>query len=75
MAIKNNENVFVTCMECKWSELMQWFENPIVAQCNAKGERQVAATKRLCKEYAVSTEEKTVTHYDKYEDVKQKDEI
>ncbi len=63
------QETFVKCMDCKWADLMQWFENPIVAQCNKRNERQVAATRRICKEYAERTTEATITHYDHYEEV------
>lgn len=62
------KETFVKCINCKWADLMQWFENPIVAQCNKHDEREVAATKRVCNEYAERTTEAPVTHYDSYEE-------
>ncbi|MBP3373545.1 MAG: hypothetical protein J6L60_03310 [Bacteroidaceae bacterium] len=68
MASKQNENIFVCCINCKWAELMQWFENPIIANCKKKDDRQVAATKRLCKEFAERTGEADIKHFSSYED-------
>ena len=47
---------------------MQWFENPIIANCKKKDDRQVAATKRLCKEFAERTGEADIKHFSSYED-------
>jgi hypothetical protein len=55
-------------MNCKWAELMQWFENPVVAHCFKRKDRQVAATRRLCKEYTERGTEPVITHYDSYEE-------
>lgn len=55
-------------MSCKWAELMQWYQNPVVAQCTKRGDRQVAATRRICKEYAHRTTEPTITHFDHYDE-------
>lgn len=57
----------VQCLNCKHATLMQWFKNPIIAQCAAHNDRQVAESKRICKEFAARTDEATVTHYDSYE--------
>lgn len=68
MALKQNDNTFVHCMDCKWAELMQWYDNPIIAECHRRNDRQVAATKRICKEFAERTTEAKITHYDSYDD-------
>ena len=68
MALKQTEQTFVQCLNCKWAELMQWFENPVVAHCYKIKDRQVAATRRLCKEYTERGTEPVITHYDSYEE-------
>ncbi len=60
------QETFVKCINCKWADLMQWMENPIIAQCNIRDERQVAASKRICKEFIERTKEAPITHYDRY---------
>ncbi len=68
MKTKEGDKEFVTCMQCQHATLMQWFENPIVAQCAKKGDRQVAQSNRICKEFRQSTAEANIQHFDHYED-------
>jgi hypothetical protein len=57
----------VQCRKCKHATLMQWFKNPIIAQCAIHGDRQVAESNRICKEFVESFNEAPITHYDSYE--------
>lgn len=54
-------------MDCQWATLMQWFENPVVAQCEKKGDRQVAATRRFCKEFKRRGDKPEIQHFDSYD--------
>ena len=46
---------------------MQWFENPIVAECNYNNERYVAEARRICKIYEyVNNPNPTIQHFDSY---------
>lgn len=56
----------VCCMDCLNAELMQWFSNPIIAQCRALKERQVARTRRVCEHHRKDENPKNITHYEKY---------
>ena len=67
MSTRPEQDSFVTCMTCKWATLMQWFENPVVAQCTAKGDRQVAASRRICKEYKKRQDAPQIQHFDSYQ--------
>ena len=58
---------FVQCIHCKWATYQQWFKNPIIATCGINQEKQVAATRRICKEYRERLGEPQVVHYDKYD--------
>ncbi|MBQ6434268.1 MAG: hypothetical protein IJJ94_10060 [Bacteroidaceae bacterium] len=66
MAIKNSDNAFVKCIECKHATFMQWFENPVIAICDVTKQRQVAQAKRLCQSYAESGVEPDIQHFDSY---------
>ncbi|MBO4906485.1 MAG: hypothetical protein J5486_05565 [Bacteroidaceae bacterium] len=69
MAIKNDNDRFVRCIDCIHGSFMQWFENPIIAQCDVFKERMVAQSRRLCKDYVPSGKSNPeVTHFDHYED-------
>ncbi|MGM9674690.1 MAG: hypothetical protein ACI3X9_04390 [Bacteroidaceae bacterium] len=67
MSTKTNQDPFVSCMECRWATLMQWYENPVVAQCAVKGDRQVAASRRICKEYKKRADKPQIQHFDSYQ--------
>lgn len=72
MALKNSsEREFVRCMECRHATFMQWYENPIVANCSQLGERTVAQSNRVCKLFAPSgTAHPAVTHYENYDEAR-----
>lgn len=54
-------------MTCKHAKFMQWFENPIVAECNYNNERYVAEARRICKIYEyVNNPNPTIQHFDSY---------
>lgn len=70
MAINNKRGAekFVQCLTCKnATAYYQWFENPVIAQCGATDERQVAQTKRICKSYIERFGEPEIQHFDHYE--------
>ncbi len=67
MAVKNYESSFVKCIDCKHAKFMQWYENPIIAECMLHKERQVALAKRLCSLFAPSNAEPEVLHFDSYD--------
>ena len=57
------------CFLCKHAILMQWFENPIVAECKIRNERYVAMSDRQCSLFEASNEATPkITHFDHYED-------
>ena len=47
---------------------MQWFENPIIADCTLFQKRMVADSRHKCKDFVQSTvENPEIKHFDKYE--------
>ncbi|MCR4922300.1 MAG: hypothetical protein K5945_11440 [Bacteroidaceae bacterium] len=58
---------FVQCLNCKWGTYQQWFENPVIATCSLNNEKQVAATRRICKEYRERLGEPQILHHDSYD--------
>ena len=66
-----SEREFVRCLECRHATFMQWYENPIVAQCEQLNERMVAQSKRVCKLFSPSgNKDPHVTHYDNYDEAR-----
>lgn len=58
----------IRCHDCKYASLMQWFENPIVADCTLFQKRMVADSRHKCKDFVQSTvESPEIKHFDKYE--------
>ena len=56
-------------MHCVHAKLMQWNDNPIIADCNFFGERFVAECDRQCKLFKPSSSENIeITHFDHYEE-------
>lgn len=53
------------CIDCKHSDLMQWGDDPIIAQCNIRGVREVAQSKS-CERYERSVAPKDVQHLKKH---------
>ncbi|MCR5780599.1 MAG: hypothetical protein K6G70_08675 [Bacteroidaceae bacterium] len=72
MATKNSGKGFVQCDTCKNAiHLVQCFENPIIAVCRDHPyQREVAATRRLCKLYRPARPEDMppIKHFDSYEE-------
>ncbi len=66
MASKTPSNKFVQCISCKHAEYMQWYENPIIANCGLLRERQVAEANRICRLYAKRTTDIKISHFDHY---------
>lgn len=64
--MKKSANRIVTCYECKFADLMQWWDNPIIANCAKKEEREVAMSKRKCDMWEKDDKPKAISHYDKY---------
>ncbi len=69
-SIKSKDSkTLARCIRCKHSTLMQWFENPVVAECKTLHERFVAECDRQCKFFEPSgNDQPDITHYDHYED-------
>lgn len=59
---KISEKNKVRCIECAVPVLMQWDNNPVIADCRIYG-RQVANTVRICRSFAQSKSKKTIHHY------------
>lgn len=59
-------NNMVQCINCKYATYMQWFKNPVIAECKILKERQVAEAKRICKEFKERLEPGNITHFDNY---------
>ena len=66
MAIIKNEET-VQCLHCRFATYKQWFQNPVVALCSVRGDKQVAATKRVCKYYKERPDEPVIEHFDSYD--------
>ncbi|MBQ8050995.1 MAG: hypothetical protein IJ197_05410 [Bacteroidaceae bacterium] len=56
----------VQCLHCKHGTFMQWFQNPIICQCDIFNERFVAETRRYCDEYEKCSTKPEIAHYDHY---------
>lgn len=48
---KKDLPISVKCAECANATLMQWGEDPLIADCRAHKCREVASHKRNCKEF------------------------
>ena len=68
MAEAKKERDLVCCLDCANATFMQWMQNPIVAHCTSSDERQVAESRRLCKNFKARNTEPQITHYDHYDD-------
>lgn len=68
MAEIKKEKQLVRCIDCVNASCMQWMKNPVVAYCRVGDERQVAESRRYCKEFKASNVPPQITHYDHYED-------
>lgn len=55
------------CKNCKHAKLMQWFKNPIIAECTLFNERQVAEANRICKDFSQRHDTPEIKHFDSYE--------
>lgn len=59
----------IKCFLCKHATLMQWMENPIVADCKLHHERFVAMSEHPCTQFEASgIPEPEIIHYDHYEE-------
>lgn len=71
MAAKGEEREFVRCAMCRHATFMQWFQNPIVADCHHLNERMVAESRRVCKFFEPSGAKElsdiTIQHFDHYD--------
>lgn len=70
MAKNNQEKQYtssVSSTECANATLMQWGDDPIIADCKAHGCREVASQKRTCIDYEPSAHlPKPMKHLPKY---------
>ena len=55
------------CYDCKYAELMQWFNNPVIAQCMVLGRREVAQAKRRCEKFEQNNGTREIAHFSRYE--------
>ena len=68
IAKKTVERESVYCLRCKNAIFMQWFQNPIIAQCNIHNERFVANAHRICGDFLPSNNPNPdIQHFDSYE--------
>ena len=64
---KTKDTSSVSCTECAYATLMQWGNDPIIADCKAHGCREVASHKRTCASYEPSVRlPKPIKHLQKY---------
>lgn len=56
----------IRCVDCKYAQLMQWWDNPVIAQCTLRDEREVAMSRRLCASYEPSNKPKNIQHLTSY---------
>lgn len=64
---KTRDTSSVSCTECAHATLMQWGDDPIIADCNAHGCREVASHRRTCNNYEPSAHlPKPIKHLKKY---------
>ena len=63
-----SSETYVRCQDCSNAIFMQWFDNPVVAYCFERRDRQVAQSERLCTFYKPSgNSHPEVAHFDCYE--------
>lgn len=66
---RNGEGI--RCVECKHATYMQWFENPIIAECALLNERMVGEARRNCKLFEPSgisdISQLNIQHFDHYD--------
>lgn len=53
-APKKVEETLVSCMDCIHATLMQWGNDPIIAECKAHRCREVARFKRFCQQHELT---------------------
>lgn len=64
---KTRDTSSVSCTECAHAALMQWGDDPIIADCKAHGCREVASHRRTCNNYEPSAHlPKPIKHLKKY---------
>ena len=61
------EQIMVCCISCKHATYKQWFNNPVIAFCGLHNSREVAMSKRVCKDFTERPGEPVIEHLDKYE--------
>lgn len=67
---RRKKHVLVRCMDCAKGTFMQWFNNPIICECNigeSNKERYVAMVKKECELFKQREEEPIIKHFDHYE--------
>ena len=62
------EKQVVRCMDCRHAALMQWFDNPVVAECTKRvfGHRFVAVSNRFCADFGKRGCKPLIKHYQSY---------
>lgn len=65
--ITTQDDELIQCLHCKWATYKQWYSNPVIALCSVRGDKQVAATKRICKDYRERLEDPVIEHFDHYD--------
>lgn len=63
-----NYTGLISCRNCAHASFMQWFNNPVIAYCDAREERMVADSVHLCNMYVYrNNADREITHYDHYD--------
>lgn len=64
---RKSEKTLGTCMDCVHATLMQWGNDPIIADCKAFECREVARPQRYCDRFEKEAElPKPIQHFPKY---------
>ncbi len=71
MSQKINDKGFVHCVNCTHAKFMQWYENPIIAECDIYHERMVGEAHRICRHFQSSgitdVNQLVIQHFDSYD--------
>lgn len=74
--VKTKDTTSVSCTECANATLMQWGDDPIIADCTAHRCREVASHRRSCAQYEPSAHlPKPIKHLPKIAGLQTKNEI
>lgn len=64
---KSEDNSSVSCAECSKATLMQWGDDPLIADCAAHRCREVACHRKTCKDFEAARHlPKPIKRFTKY---------